>query len=184
MLVLGQSISRPKEAYHLTGISSVSRDPRSAGLDRLWDCPALQDGHQLCMQCACPVAKDFDFCFVFWISPVAAGCLLLKPSTTLSSPVLCQSEVSCAAAIASLITEAHKCYLGGETAIGAYAMQCRPGIGQDLVRRVLRALVNAAAEMPEGSASAGKPAEPHVLCLSKSLSCAGFSKEVKAPHVC
>lgn len=32
----------------------------------------------------------------------------------------------------------------------------RPGNGEDLVRRALRALVNAAAEMPEGSASAGK----------------------------
>ncbi len=45
------------------------------------------------------------------------------------------------------------------------AMQCRPGTGQDLVRRVLRALVNAAAEMPEGSASAGEPSQPQLVKL-------------------
>ncbi|KAK9831780.1 hypothetical protein WJX74_008954 [Apatococcus lobatus] len=41
------------------------------------------------------------------------------------------------------------------TGILSSATDPRPGNGQDLVRRALRALVNAAAEMPEGSASAG-----------------------------
>ena len=68
--------------------------------------------------------------------------------------------------------------------------ESRSGNGQDLVRRVLRALMNAAAEMPEGPASAGKPShvesiiilqlsDLHGLKLSCLYTCNRSNKDVR-----